>query len=233
MGNRICFFINPEGKRLRDWVEENYAHYRAHILELERSNQAEWNEATFSAHVVQFLTQNDTLRWDAGNKEVIDDLPNEFYDAAEWMSESDRAFTDVGGWLYTSNYTNSQIFIQGTCDAALIRLWHFLVRGRSILDGGETGGADPENRVGYLSAEEVQLLAAGLRRYFGREPAASETYWTDKMNHCPPAMAALHPDIRVSERRQWSFRGIICALEVLGDLEGRGLELVSMIDRDY
>lgn len=177
MGLRIHFYKNNCDKTVKDLVIENYLNFSQWYVKRNNASMKEFGEMYGTKELIDFFSKNDNLVGiDLIEKKILDEL------VAEFVSE----FTDTHGYLDFFGPTMGKWRYQGSTDLILktknqefIKLWSFLINGRSLNESQEFNSYTNEYKIGYLSFKEHTILKQMIFEYFGVLQDMKEKYWTN------------------------------------------------------
>jgi hypothetical protein len=169
MGSRISYFRNNDGKTLKVLLVEHYAQFRVWYLEQQERSKAEFNEEFGSEYVKNYMYKNTIMPTDLSgiSDRLIDELASEF--VANYLDsnfDSIALLETVGPCVNKARYGEATKLLVAMKDEEVVRLWSYIVNGRSIKDGGTFDSYSNDNRVGYLSSEEIGMLKTKIEQYY-------------------------------------------------------------------
>lgn len=169
MGSRISYFRNNDGKTLKQLLVAHYAQFREWYLQQQKISKTSFNEEFGSEFVKNYMYKNAIIPSDFSgiNSRLIDELASEFL--ANYLDsnyDSVPLIEMVGPCVNKFRYRESTELLATTNDHEVIRLWNYIVDGRSIKDGNDFDSYTNDNRVGYLSSEEAKILKTKIGQYY-------------------------------------------------------------------
>lgn len=192
MGSWINYFKNNNSKKLKDLIFENYSSFRQWSLDLDQ-----WE--IFKNHLPECVN----LNFDSIDKKIVDELTSDFIGFYCDSGPGNELFQSFGSSLYKRSYYKSDEIVMETNDAEFIRLWNFLIKGRSLKDNMNFNSFTNEYKIGFLTCAEYKLLKEKI-----------ETHFDDLET------------MRTSE----DFIGLKCVLQALDRLDSRNIEIITAID---
>lgn len=183
MGQRISYFKNNFSKGLKDLIFENFSSFRQWYLDTDKSSLEEFNEPFGNENLKNYLKQNTDLKtdFDKLDKKLIDELTAEFI--ASYCDLTDRnsnLLQFFGPTMSRWRYEQSSEMVLETKNEDFIRLWNYIVKGRSLKDNSDFNSYTNDYKIGFLTFNEHRLLKEKIETYFGKIEIIKERYWTDK-----------------------------------------------------
>jgi hypothetical protein len=183
MGQRLSYFKNNFDKGLKDLIVENFVEFRQWYLDYDKSSMVEFNEPFGSEKLKVYFRKKTDFKseFDKLDKKLIDEVTSEFigtyYDLTHHENECLEFF---GPSMSIWRYEESNKMILATKDIQLLKLWNFIIKGRSIADNLEFNSYTNEYKIGFLSRQECYLLKNKIEQYFGDIETIRLKYWTKK-----------------------------------------------------
>ncbi len=202
MGLRIAYYINNSKKKLVDLVVEDYPLFRDNYLKL-NSESVEIDKIALSDEkLIRFLEQNDNIiDLNIISDQMMNEITDEYLSCSlDNMIKFNSEFEIKGPCLNKYNYTSSTFLINQTNNNQLIKLWNYLIVGRSIKEGSVITSFSNDISFGFLSVQEQRELALLLEANFTINKSDS------------------------------AFTGIILVLDLLKEMNEYSTELISTID---
>lgn len=111
--------------------------------------------------IQSFLNQNDFLPHDLKpvHKQIVDDLVSDFIGSyCDSQIHNSNSFELFGPLLNTNKYNQSTNLICKTQNPDLMKLWSYVINGRSIVDSGNFQPFSKDYRIGFLDRNECEQL---------------------------------------------------------------------------
>lgn len=183
MGQRISYFKNNFEKKLKEIIFENFSSFRQWYLDTDKSSMEEFNEPFGNEKLKSYFKQNTDFKTDFDNldKNLIDELTSEFIGSYCDLTDRDSNLLEFFGPTMSKwHYDPSNEMVSATKDKDFIRLWNYIVKGRSLKDNAEFDSYTNEYKIGFLTFNEHRLLKEKIETYFGNIETIKKKYWTDK-----------------------------------------------------
>lgn len=183
MGQRINYFKNNFNKGLKELIFENFSSFRRWYLDTDNSSMEEFNEPFGHQKLKIYFSQNTDFKTDFDNlhKNLIDELTSEFIGSyCDWKVRDSNLLEFIGPTMSKWRYYPSNEMVSATKDKDFIRLWNYILKGRSLKDNAEFDSFNNDYKVGFLMFNEHRLLKEKIETYFGNIKAIKKKYWTYK-----------------------------------------------------
>ncbi|MFN8712496.1 MAG: hypothetical protein ACK5Z2_06560 [Bacteroidota bacterium] len=202
MGVRIAYYINDSGKKLVDLIIKDYPFFRENYLNLNSESVETQKMALGDENLIRFLEQNDKIDdLDRFSDQIVNEIVQEYFlSSIDNLIKFNSTFDIIGPCLNKINYTGSSLLINQTNNDQLIKLWNYLIFGRSIKDGATSTSFSNDISLGFLSAEEQRELVQLLEVNFNINKSG------------------------------FDLTGIILVLDVLKEMNEHSTELISTVD---
>ena len=180
MGQRIRYFKNNNNKEIKDLIAAHYGDFRQWFLDHDQSSIAEFNEPFGNEIFKNYLIQNTDC--EAGfehlDKQLTDELTAEFIGGYCESPEADNNILEFFGPAMSNwRYDLSTQRIIDTEDQEFIRLWNYLIKGRSLKDDAAFVSYSNECKIGFLTFDEHRLVKRKIETYFGNIEKLQKRYW--------------------------------------------------------
>lgn len=182
MGQRISYFKNNFGKTLKDLIFENFSSFRQWYLEMDKSSMADFKEPFGNEKVKNYFNLNPNFETDFEklDKKLVDELTSEFIGSYCDLTDRDSKLLELfGPTMNKWRYVKSGEIILLTKDEDFIRLWNYVIKGRSLKDNAQFDSYTNDYKIGFLTFGEHRLLKEKIESYFGTIEIIKEKYWTD------------------------------------------------------
>lgn len=183
MGQRISYFKNNFGKGLKDLIFENFSSFRQWYLDTDKSSIEEFNEPFGNENLKNYFKQNTNLKLDFDNldKNLIAELTAEFIGSyCDSLERNNNLLEFFGPNMSNWRYEQSSEMVLATKDEDFIRLWNYIIKGRSLRDNTNFNSYENDYKIGFLGFNEQRLLKEKIETYFGDIEIMKQKYWTDK-----------------------------------------------------
>jgi hypothetical protein len=202
MGVRIAYYINDSGKKLVDLIIEDYPFFRENYLKLNSKSVETKKMALGDENLIRFLEQNDKINdLSIISDQIVNEITHEyFFNSYDDLIKFNSNFDSIGSYISKFKYSGSTFLINQTNNDQLIKLWNYLILGRSIKDGATATSFSNDISLGFLSAEEQRELVQLLEANFNINKSG------------------------------FDLTGIILVLDVLKDMNEHSTELISTVD---
>jgi len=234
MGQRISYFKNNFDKGLKDLLFENYIKFRQWYLDYDKYSMDEFNEPYGNEKLIAYFNQNMDLQTDFGNldKNFIDELTAEFigsyYDTTHQQNDMLEFY---GPCINKWEYDKSTEMVLQTNDKDFIKLWNFLILGRSLKDNEEFDSFTNDYKIGFINRQEYLLLKSNIEFHFGNNETIRKKYWTNSEK------LQLENAIKNSTNGSYSLighkpksAGLEYVLHALNELTEKNKELITAIE---
>ena len=178
MGVRIHFYKNNIGKKLRDLICENYSDFAHWYINRNESSIEEFDEIYGTEQLIDFFSENKNIEGNLNllDKKLVDEMTAEF--VAEY-SEYSKTLEFFGPSMSKWRYKESTNLVLGTKNNEFIRLWSYLINGRSLKESEKFDSYTNEYKIGFLSFKEHSKLKELIVEYFGDLNDMREKHWTN------------------------------------------------------
>jgi len=179
MGQRICYTKNNSGVRLGDLLLQHYEAFRLWYLREDRL-ATEGNYTFGHEAVAHYLQQAGDLAagFDNLEQQLADELTLQFIGYCDLVENESPMLELFGPCCSTWRYEAGTEMVERTGDAEFIKLWHFLVTGRSLKNNAGFNSYEKGYNIGFLSREECLVLKTKIETRFGNRGVIKERYWT-------------------------------------------------------
>lgn len=170
MGQRISYFKNNYNKKLKDLLFENFDQFSQWYLATDKSSIEEFNEPFGIDIILKYLNQNPDFKSDFNHLEgnFIDEITSEFIGSYFDLTHRENNILEFfGPTMSTWRYYESDKIVQATKDKDFIRLWNFLIKGRSLKDNSDFKSITDDYKIGFLNREEISILQLKIEFHFG------------------------------------------------------------------
>lgn len=211
MGRRISYFKIPKHTQVKDLIFDNFGAFRQWFLDEDKASMDEFNEPFGNVNLTSYLSQNTDFKADFDNleKSLIDELTAEFIGG--YCDARGELLERFGHSMSQWRYEQSTQMVIATKDEIFIRLWDYLVKGRSLKDGATFDSYTNECKVGFLAFGEHRLLNEKIIQYFGKVEDVKMDSWF----------------IFKDDPKTAGFEYVLRALDAMGDYKN---ELIILID---
>ncbi|WP_108869310.1 hypothetical protein [Aquimarina aquimarini] len=178
MGIRIQFFKSKLDKELKDLIFENYSDFAKWYVDRNNASIEEFDETYGTKQLIDFFTQNKKISKDLNllPQKIIDEMTVEYvveYPASQSILEL------FGPSMKKWRYNKSTQLVLETKDHEFIKLWRYLINGRSLKNSEEFDSYTDEYKIGFLSFKEHSTLKKLILKHFGDLQEMKQKYWTD------------------------------------------------------
>ena len=170
MSARISYFRNNFTVELKELIFARFSAFREWYLETDKSSTTEFNEPFGNEILKNYLRSETDLKIDFNtiDKKLVDELTSEFianYYGSAYFADNELILLDpcVSKWRYD---TSSEMVLK-TCDQDFIKVWNYIINGRSLKDGKEIDSYSNEYKIGYLTFDERKFLQKKIKTIFG------------------------------------------------------------------
>lgn len=239
MGQTILYFKNNFNKGLKDIIFENYPSFRQWYLDTDKFSIEEYNEQYGNEMLIKYFKQDRDLTSDFGklDNRLIDELTAEFI-----LNYYDRGYSDLigrnivlleefGPPVNKWRYGQSDEMVFATQDDDLIRLWNFIVKGRSLKDNSFFESYANDFKIGFLTLNECKFFKEKVEFYFGDIETIKDRYWTaeEKKKLQKAKDESKNGFYSLSDHNPKSS-GLEYVLIAINVLDNRNAELITGID---
>ncbi len=178
MGVRIHFYKNNTSKKLRDLISDNYSDFAHWYVNRNESSIKEFDEIYGTEELIHFFSENKNIEANLNllDKKLVDEMTAEF--VAEY-SEYSKTLDFFGPTMSKWRYNESTKLVLETKNNEFIKLWGYLINGRSLKESEEFDSYTNEYKIGFLSSKEHSKLKELIIKHFGDLKGMKEKYWTN------------------------------------------------------
>jgi hypothetical protein len=236
MGQRISYYRNNFKKELQDIIFENFSAFRQWYLETEKSSMDEFGEPFGNEMLIAYLKENPDFEIDFSrlNKKLIDELTAEFIGSYCDLTDTEGTILELFGPAYNKwRYNSGTEMVLKTKDADFIRLWNFVIKGRSLSDGQDFDSFTNDYKIGFLTFSEQRVLKAKIEIHFGNIEQIKRKYWTGQEKLAErKAIENSKNGTYVLSGHHPKSSGVECVLQVLNEIAADESGLITAIDTD-
>jgi hypothetical protein len=170
MGQRISYYRNNFKKGFKEIIFNNFSAFKEWYLEMDNSSMEEFDEPFGNETLIIHLKQSPDLKTDFPNldKKLVDELTSEFIGSYCDLTDRENKILELfGPSINTRRYLESDEMILKTNDEVLIRLWNFIIKGRSLSDNGYFHSFTNDYKIGFLTYDEQRILKTKIENHFG------------------------------------------------------------------
>jgi hypothetical protein len=182
MGQRIIFFKNDFNKGLTKLLFDNYSMFKHWYLDCDKSSMEEFNEP-FGSKELKTYFKNETdfiAEFDNLDKQLIDEVSSEFIGNYCDLTDRDGIILKCfGPTMSKRRYDQSSEMVTATKDINFIKLWTYIVKGRSLKDNKDFNSYTNSYKIGFLDRQEIEELKNKIEYYFGDIKNMKDRFWTD------------------------------------------------------
>lgn len=232
MGQRISFFRNNFSYDLKSLLKVNYEDFKQEYLKYEKDSLQEFNEPFGNEELKKFLIKNCELPdFNILDKKIIDELTAEFIGFYCDLFDKNANILDFfGPCMNKKNYHRSNELILKTKDKRLIKLWNYLIKGRSLKDYNEFKSYTNDYQIGFLCKKEIEELKNKITQYFGDKKQIREKYWTEKEKEFEIAQLKSKDGSFSLFDHHPKSAGIEYILQAIDEMTNRNDELITGIE---
>lgn len=183
MGQRISYFKNNFNKGLKELIFENFSSFRQWYLDTEKSSIEEFNEPFGNEKLKIYFNQNKDYKTDFDNldKNFIDELTSEFIgNYWDLIDQHNDILEFFGPTMSVWRYDESNKMVLATKDKDFVRLWSFIIQGRSLKDNYDFNSYTNDYKIGFLDRQECLILKSKIEFHFGDTETMRQKFWTDR-----------------------------------------------------
>jgi hypothetical protein len=183
MGQRISYFKNNFDKGLKDLISENFAPFREWYLDYDKSSMEEFNEPYGSEELKTYFRKETEFAadFDKLDKQLVDEITAEFVGQSYYLKNGDGRILDYFGPAMSNwRYDESSEMVSKTKDKDFIRLWNYIIKGRSLKNDAEFNSYTNDYQVGFLYRQEIEQLKSKIEHYFGDIENKKNNFWWNK-----------------------------------------------------
>ncbi|WP_298514484.1 hypothetical protein [uncultured Kordia sp.] len=230
MGVRIHFYKNNSGKEIEDLILEHYSDYAQWYVNRNEASIEEFDEIYGTVELIDFFSNNKTIDNNINHldKKIVDEMTVGF--VVEY-SEYNKVLEGFGPMMNKWRYQKSTKLVLETKDDEFIKLWKYLIYGRSLKASEEFNSYTNDYKIGFLSFKEHSKLEELIIDYFGDLEGMKEKYWTDSEKE------ELEIAIQNSVNGVYSLSdhnpitsGLEYVLEALNEMKTGEMELITVIE---
>lgn len=234
MGQRISYCKNNSNKGLKELIFENFPSFRKWYLDANQSSIEEFNESFGNEYLISYLEQGGDLLtdFDKLDKKLIDELTSEFVGSfCDLTDPEGKKLTFFGPSMNKWRYDKSDAMVAATRDQAFIRLWNFLIKGRSLKDDGEFNSYTNDYTIGFLTFAEHRYLKTCIETHFGDIATMQKKYWTySEKRKLKKAIAKSTNESYSLAGHNPKSSGLEYVLQVLNEMADEKTELITGIE---
>lgn len=181
MGQRISYYRSILRKTLEKTIFENFSTFRQWYLDAAESS-LEFNETFGNKELKNYLAQNDDFEYNLHNldRKLIDELTSEFVNYCDLTNSENKILELFGPTMNKWRYNESTDMVLKTNDRDFIRLWNFIINGRSLTGDVNFESFTNDEKIGFLAYDEYMILKTKIETHFGNIEQINEKYWTDE-----------------------------------------------------
>lgn len=234
MGQRICYFIDKGKRTLKELVINHYTHFRAWYIKTREECLIEYGEEFGKIRLIAFFENNEVLpSLELLDKNLIDELTSEFIghfcdygDGNDWL---ELLSPTISKW----KYEGSTLLVEETQEEEFIRLWNYVIKGRSLKDNNSFESYSNDYAIGFLNIKEQVTLYNFIKSYFGDIEDMQRKFWTkiESSNFKKAEEMA-----KKTQKRYLMLvdnpisTGLECVYQVLDEIKRSKMELIITID---
>lgn len=234
MGQRISYFKNNFNKGLKELIFENFSSFRQWYLDTDNSSIEELNEPFRNEKLKLYFKQNTDYKTDFDNldKNLIDELTSEFIGSyCDLTDRNSNLLEPFGPTMNKWRYNQSNEMVSATKDEDFIRLWSFVIKGRSLKDNCDFNSFTNDYKIGILDRQEYLLLKSKIEYYFGDNETMKQKYWTNsEKKQMDEAIRNLNDGSYSLSGHNPKTSGLEYMMEVLNELTDKNNELIIGIE---
>jgi hypothetical protein len=143
----------------------------------------EFNEPFGNKELKYYFKLSTDFKSDFDNLDniLIDELTSEFIGSyCDLVGQNSNLLEFFGPTMNKWRYEQSSRMVLATKDVEFIRLWNYIIKGRSLKNGAEFNSYTNDYRTGFLTANEYISLKDKIENYFGDVEMIKKKYWTNK-----------------------------------------------------
>lgn len=170
MGQRITYFKSNSGKGLKETIFDHSPSFRQWYLDTAQSSVEEFNEPFGNENLKNYLKQNTDFKtgFDNLEKNLVDELTAEFIGSyCDLIDRDNNLLMLFGPAMNKWRYAESSEMVLATKDEDFIRLWNYIIKGRSLKDNADFDSYTNDYKIGFLSFTEYMILKEKIETYFG------------------------------------------------------------------
>lgn len=209
MGIRISYFKNNFKKGLKEVIIENFTAFQEWYLNRHNESMEEFGEPFGTEELKAYFAQNPNFEkdFDTLEKMLLDEITSEFIGNYCDLWDRDSLMLEFfGPSIYKRWYEASTEIVIATQDQEFIKLWNYLIKGRSLRDNAPFDDYNKEDNIGFLDLSEIAVLKEKIGFHFGDKDAVRKYGAEDDKS-----------------------TGLICVLNALEELDDRNVEIITMI----
>ncbi|PSK92496.1 hypothetical protein [Taibaiella chishuiensis] len=188
MGARISYYRIREGASLPGILAQYYTVFRHWSLDADKASRQEFDEPLIDERLVTYLEEHPGPAFaPPADPRLANELLGEFVaEAYGWTPDGEQVFLPVSPFLNKWCYENSNGLVEQTGDAALVRLWNYIIKGRSLVDGADYHGYGGDFTIGFLDAGGQLELKTLITQHFGDLAANAGLHVAEFLDGEPP-----------------------------------------------
>ena len=174
MSQRITYHITKDNSTLRELLIKHYTAFRTWFLDAHEDSIEEYNEALGTDLLIDFLEENEAIdRLEEIDQNILDELSSEFIASYCDYGGGTKLLKLLNPWMSKERYEESTRLVRNKLDLESVRIWNYLINGRSLKNDNEFIAKNAGYQVAYWKPEEWTHLEKSIRRKFGGNPAFS------------------------------------------------------------
>ncbi len=233
MGQRISFYKNNFKEDLKEIIFGNYDDFKKWYLDSEKTALEDFDEQYGTEELKTYLRKDADFRSEFQNlpQQLIDELTSEFISEYFDGTFQENNFLDFfGPTMSVWRYEESTKMVEATTDEEFLKLWNYLIKGRSLKNNFEFKGYTNEYKIGYLNKEEIIILKNKIITYFGNDVQIKEKYWTNTEKEQLELAIARSKDGSYSLLGHPKSSGLEYVLEAINCLTDNNIILITGIE---
>ena len=208
--------------------------FRNWFLQEHSDSMEEFNEELGSESLNTFLEFNKNLP-DVSDIEqnTVDEIAGEFIGTYCDYGNGTELINFLDPCLSKWRYMDSTDLVNDTMKPEIIKLWNYLVEGRSLKSDRSVYLWTDTYRIGFWSYGERKLLKKSLEESFGDLETIKQRYWTQKeKSEWQEALeeARLNNSVMGISGHNPVSTGIECVLQVLNDVDSNRGDIIIGIE---
>ncbi|XZF13964.1 hypothetical protein ACTHGU_19470 [Chitinophagaceae bacterium MMS25-I14] len=181
-----------EPKHLKDLMFENYADFRQWFTDEHKNSMKEFNQPLADERLISFLKTTDDLEacFNDLDKNLIDELTSVFI-GIYWDWSGNHTLDLIGPLINKWRYSESTKLVIHTGNAEFIKLWSFLINGRSLKDNEAFDSYTNNYYIGFLTRDECFRLQKFIQQYLATMESIKELENTEGLKYVLQAIKKL------------------------------------------
>ena len=181
MGRRIHFYKNDSGKELKLLIIKHFDKFNKWHCEKDKAWVEKYDEPYSHEKVLAFFEKNKSFPENITHvdQRIIDEITSDFvteYTATDAPLEN--LFDFFGPTMATWRYDESTKMVLKSDNQELIKLWNYVIKGRSLKDDSNFNGFSNEYKIGFLNHDEQRTLKKHIEAHFGNIEELKQKYYT-------------------------------------------------------